>query len=188
MVTSTDIVNRALQLTGNNQPPVTGVAPTFDSSPAGVAVSYLYNSVVQTVGRQFGWDFSRNTVTLVTSGNSPPFPFAYEYLYPTLGVQVRQVMPGSLADANNPRPVNWVVANNTVGGIPTKVIQTNLASAMAVFSNQPSESTWDPIFTEAVVRLLGSELATALSGRPDTSRDMLEQGSQFAALGETRDS
>jgi hypothetical protein len=188
MVTSTDIVNQALQLVGGNQALVTGVAPTFDNSTAGVAASLLYVPAVQTVARQFGYDFSRNTAALVASGNAAPFPFAFEFLYPTSGIQVRQLTPAALADKNNPLPINWTVANALVGGVPTKVIHTNLAAGNAVFTNQPTESTWDPLFREAVVRLLASELAMAIESKPDTSRDAFEQSNGFEQVGETRDS
>ena len=173
---------------GGQTEPVTGNAPTFDSSAAGVALSYLYAPAVQTVARQFGWDYQRNVVTLTASGNTAPFPWSEEYLYPTNGIEVLQLTPATLTDPNNPLPVNWVVGNATVGGVPTKVIWTNQASALAVISNQPGEALWDPLFHEAVVRLLASELATAIAGRPDTSRDTLEQAGAFMQVGMTRDS
>ncbi len=122
------------------------------------------------------------------SGNPAPVPWAFEYLYPPFGIQIRQLMPAVIADANDPLPVNWDVANNVVGGTTKKVIHTNLANAEVVFSNQPDESTWDPGFREAVVRLLSSELAIALSGRPDTAQVMIKTGEQFEQLFTQRDS
>ena len=82
-VTSTDIANQAIQLMGDNQAPVTGVAPTFDDSTAGVALRYLYQPCIETVARQWGWDFSRNTVTMTLTPNAAPSPWTYEYIYPT---------------------------------------------------------------------------------------------------------
>ncbi len=187
-VTSNDIANQAIQLIGANQPLVTGVAPAFDNSTAGIALQSLYAPCVQTVGRQFGWDFSRKTAILVLSGNVAPVPYLYEYLYPTNGIQVRQVMPETILDINNPLPVNWAVGNVTVGAAQAKVIWTNLLNAQAVFSNTPSEALWDPLFRESVVRLLASELAVAISGRLDTARDLLGSEQVFEQLGEGRDS
>lgn len=185
-VNSTDIVNRAIQLIGANQPLVTGTAPTFDSSKAGVAASLLYNSCIQTVARQFGWDFSRNTVALVATGNEAPYPWSEEYSYPSNGVEVRQVTPTSGSDPNNPLPVDFEVANAVVSGTQGRVIHTNLTPAQAVYTNQPSEDTWDALFTESVVRLLASELAVALSGKPDSGRDLLTQSGQFTQVGTQR--
>jgi hypothetical protein len=183
VATSNQIANQALQLSGNNQPIVTGNAPNFDSSPAGITLSYLYPWAVRTIGRQFNWDFSRSTATLSASGNTPPIPWTYEYIYPPNAVQVWQLLAAaSLTNVNNPLPVNWVVANNLVSAVQTKVIQTNLASALAVYDNLPAEGTWDPGFQEAVVRLLASELAMGLDGRPETAQNYYESSAQISGF------
>ena len=186
MTTSGDIVNQALQIIGDNMPPVTGNAPTFDSSPAGQAAAQLYAPCVATVMRQFEWDFSRKTVSLVVTGNVAPYPWAYEYGYPGNGIEVWQVMPTAGADPNDPVPVNFIVANAVVGTAQLRVIHTNLSPAQAVYNNNPSEATWDDGFREAVVRLLASELAMAISGKPDFSQVMLESGSAFESVAAQR--
>ncbi len=186
MTTSTDVANQAIQMIGDNQLPVTGVDPTWDDSAAGVALQKLYGPCVATVGDQFGWDFQRNTASLTLSGNVAPVPWSFEYIYPTNGVDVWQLMPAVIADANNPLPINWNVANTLVGGVQTKVIQTNQASAKAVYNNSPTENTWDPLFREAVARLLASELAMAIAGKPDVAEAYLSSGAAFESLGERR--
>lgn len=186
-VTPTDIVNQAIQYIGDNQSPVTGNYPAFDGSPAGKAAAILYLPAVQAVGRQFGWDFARNTAALAASGNVAPFPWTREYIYPGNGVQVWQLIPTAPApDPNNPLPVNWVVANAVVGNTQVKVIQCDLVAPLAVYNNTPNESTWDPLFREAVARLLASEMGMALAGRPDTAAAMLDSGARFEATGEQR--
>ena len=185
MVTATDIVNQSLQLIGDNQPPVTGVYPTFDSSPAGTAAASLYLPTVETVGRRFGWDFSRTTTALTLSGNTAPFPWIYEYLYPN-GIQVRQLNPPVLSDPYNPLPIRCEVANALVGGVITKVIQNNLPNAQVMYTNVPSENLWDSIFRETVVRMLASSMAMAIAGKPDTSKDTLEQSAAFEQVGQER--
>lgn len=184
--TSNDIANEALQLIGDNAPSVSGQNPTWDGSTAGVALSKLYSAVVATVARQWGWDLARAIVALTLSGNAPPSGWAYEYLYPVNGVEVWQLMSRTLSDPNNPLPVNWSVGNNQVSGTQTKVIWSNLATAYATYNNNPSENTWDPLFREAVVRLLSSELSMALFGRPDSAQAYLESGAAFESIGETR--
>lgn len=185
-VDSNAVANEAVNLMGGNQPPVTGQAPTFDNSTAGLALQQLYGPCVQTVGRQWGWDFARNQVVLTLSGNSAQLGYAYEYLYPSNGIEVWQLHPQLTSDPNNPLPINWNVGNVLVAGIPTKVIWTDLASARAIYNNNPSEATWDPLFREAVVRLLASELAMAIAGRPDLGQTLLESGAAFESLGEAR--
>lgn len=185
-LTSNDVANQAIQLIGdNNVPAVSGQAPIFDTSPAGIALKNLYASVVQTVARQSGWDFARHTVVLAATGNAPPFPWTFEYGYPA-GVEVWQLMPSVLADPNNPLPVNWVVANAVVGSAQVRVIHTNLASAQAVFNNAPTEAAWDSLFRESVARLLASELAMALASKPDSAQSYLQSGGAFESIGEER--
>lgn len=186
-VTSNAIANQALQLAGSNIPPVTGQAPTFDTSAAGQALAALYGTCVRTVAKQFAWDFARAVVALALTGNTAPIGWSYEYAYPTYAVEIWQVAAASLVDVNNPLPTNWDVGNSQVGGVQTKVIWSNQVSAQAVVNNAPSESTWDALFREAVVRLLASELAMALFARPDTSESMLQSGAAFESLGEGRE-
>lgn len=185
-LTSTAILNRALQYIGNNQPPVTGLYPNFDSSANGKAGNLLYGQAVQTVSRQFGWDFARHSVALGLTDNVAPFPWALEYLYPNDSIEIWQLLPATLTDPNNPLPIRWNVGNNVVDGTQKKVIWTNLVAAHAYYNNNPTEATWDPLFVEALVRLLGSELAMATGGRPDTSQSLLESGSAMESLAETR--
>lgn len=188
-----DIVNRAAVLIGgfNNQAPVTGIPPAFDSTALGIAAGVAYGGVVQTVGKQFGWDFARNIVALTPTGNAPPWGWSNEYAYPSNGIEIRQVLQSDAAeiasDWNNPAPTRWQVANNSVGGIVTKVIWCNLASANAVISNQPQESLWDPLFVEAVVRLLASELAMGVAGRPESGQLEIDRAQAALGVGKTRE-
>jgi hypothetical protein len=185
-LTSQIVANNALQLVGDNQPLVSAGAPNFDQSPAGVALQQLYAPTVATVMRQFGWDLARNTQPLALTGNPAPFPWAFEYTYPANCLEVLQVAPPSIADPNDPLPVNWSVGNDVVGGDQVKVIFSNLAGALVVYNNGPAENTWDPLFTEAVVRLLASKLAMAIAGRSDTAQTLLQSGSAMEQIAETR--
>jgi hypothetical protein len=186
--TSTDIVNEALQLFGDDGPKVTGVAPSFDSSAAGKAAAAVYTSTVAAVARQFSWDFARQNATLSLSGNTAPFPWAFEYVYPSNAIQIWQLAPISLADANDPQPVTWAVGNSVVGGNQVKVIWSNLSHALAIFNGNPAEATWDSLFREAVTRLLASKLAMALAGKPDTAQGLLETVGAFQGVATERDS
>ena len=185
-VTSQDIANQALQLVGNNMAAVTGQAPSLDNSTAGLALQRLYVPCVRTVGRKFGWDFARNLFTLTLSGNAAPPMWAYEYVYPPFGVEVWQLVPSVISDANNPLPQRWSVGNNLVAAVQTKVLWSNLANALCYYNNNPSEASWDPGFREAVVRLLASELAMAIAGKPDTMQSLETTFAGFDAIAETR--
>lgn len=182
--TSTEVANRAIQMMGDNQPPVTGVAPNFDSSTAGIALRSLYAPCVRTVARQFEWDFGRKVDSLVLTANTPAM-FTFEYAYPANAVQVWQIRSPT-ADPYNPVPENFIVGNNVVNGSTVRVIQTNVANAQAIYDSNPPESAWDDLFAEAVVRLLASELAIALAGKPDVAQVLLQSGAAFEAIAEQR--
>lgn len=179
MPTAADVVNQALQMVGNDQPPVQGTSPTFDNSKGGVAAQQLYVPTVQEVGRLFEWDFARRTVALVLSGNAAPVGYSFEYTYPSNGIEVWQLMPATISDPNNPLPVNYAIGNATVSGSQQRVIWTDLANAMAVYNNNPGPEVWDATFLEAVVRLLASKFAMAVAGRPETAENLLQSFNAF---------
>lgn len=185
-VTSNDIANQAIQMIGDNQPPVTGVAPTFDTSPAGKALASLYAPCVATVLRSFGWDFARRSFTLALTGGAAPLGYAFEYLYPPFALEIWQLVPPVLGDPNDPLPQTWTVGNTLVATVQTKVIWSSLAGALAILNNNPTESTWDAGVREAVVRMLASELAMAISGRPDTEQALLNSSRAAAAINQAR--
>lgn len=187
-VSPTDIVNRALYLQGNKVKPVTGTFPDFDDSAAGIAAKWLYPEAVRTVGRLFEWDFARVTSALTPSGNTPPAPFTQEYLYPPEALQLWQIRPSSVTDPNYPIPTTWQRANAVVSGGQVAVIQTDVVGAVAIYNNNPRPSTWDPGYTDAVVRWLASAFAMALSGRPETQQNILNTATQMVQQAMGRDS
>lgn len=187
MSATSDVVNEALQqMGGNNQKPVTGSAPDFDTSAAGVAAKYLYNPCVAFVARSFEWDFARFTAALQVSGNVAPDPWDFEYLYPEDAVQVWQVKPPT-TDPNDPLPTTWARGNVLVSGTQTAVLWTDIENAVAVYNNNPSPTIWDPGFRQAVVRLLASEFALGLAGRPGTSQVLLSSAGMMAEIAKARD-
>lgn len=189
MVTPGDIANQALTLATDNVPSVTGGgAQPFGSSDNKVAsaLNKLYVPCVRTVARQFEYDFARSNTALALSGNAAPFPWSLEYVYPAGTVELWQLLPATNSDPNNPLPIDWNVGNNVVAGAQTRVVWTNQTSAVAVLNNMPNENTWDDLFREAVVRLLASELAAAVFGKPDYSEAYLSSGAAFEQLDEMR--
>ena len=182
---SNQLANEAILLMGGDQNSVTGQSPTFDDSTAGNALKQLYVPAFRAVLRQFGWDFSRAAFTLVLSPNVPPFPYTYEYLYPPLAVQLNSLLSAA-DDVNNPIPYNYNVANAVVNGVQQRVIWAYLVNALCRFTNAPNENTIDDLFHASFVRLLSSALAMAIGGKPDVAQAMLQSGSAFEQVGESR--
>jgi hypothetical protein len=180
------VANAAVQLIGgyNDNVPITGTPPNFDNTKLGIAAGAVYNEVVYTIGRMFGYDFARNIVTLVSTGNTPRQGFSQEYTYPATCLQLHQILPPSTQDKNNPTPINWLVGN--AGS--NKVIWTNIASAQAEISNTPPEPMWDAAYQEAVVRELAAKLALAGVGKPDFYKEFMEEGTRIEIAAQQRDS
>ncbi|MEO6779420.1 MAG: hypothetical protein ABI196_00610 [Bradyrhizobium sp.] len=194
MTASADIVNRALQQIAA-QATVSGGNPTFDGSAAGNAAGILYMPVVKTLLRSQDWEFARREWIGTTVPLSlPPVinPWSFVYDYPADCERLLQVWPAN-PSAFDPQPVRWSVAEIVVtvglGTAPAKGILTNQAAAALTYtSNSVIENGWDSIFAESVVRLLASELAMALGGRPDFSEKMLATAGQLASSGPGKDS
>lgn len=184
--TSNDVVNQALVYNGYDGNPVTGEAPSFDTSTAGKAAARFYQQVVGAVLRQSDFGFARMETALAQSGNSPPITFAFEYIYPSNCIQLLQLLPGTIADQNDPRPIEWTPGNALIASAQRRVIWTNLAAAQAFFTGYAVEATWDAGFREAVVRLLSAVMALAISGKPEASQVLIETYGQFQSIAESR--
>jgi len=186
-VSSSDIVNEALLLIGDDGPPVTGVWPNFDGSTNGNIAMTTYGPAVQAAMRAHNYDFVRTVAALALSGNAAPLGFAYEYLYPASLIQVWQLTPAfPLSDPNDPLPTHGTVGVSVVNTAKTKVIWSDVPNAEVVGNGAPPESLWDASFRAAAVRLLAAEFAMAGAGKPDVAQGYLEAFGSFDALADRR--
>lgn len=189
-LTSTIVVNAALeQIAAQTQ--ITSLA---DGSAAAKAANVVYVPTVELMLRELDPDFARFTAPLTLSAAiAPVVPWAYEYLYPSDMLRLRQVRPpgsgtGSLSDPNDPVPIRANVAFDTISAVVTKVILTNQVNALAVYtSSQITEAAWDSVFADAVIRRLANPLAMAASGRPDFAEKILMQSAMMAQTAEMVD-
>lgn len=186
MTTQVAVVNYALELVAT-QSRITAIN---DGSAEANAAAVVYAPIVQLLLRELNPDFARTTNTLSLSAAVTPMPpWAYEYLYPSDCVWLRQIRPavGSY-NVNDPQPVRSAVAFDVISAVNTKVILANLASAQAVYtSSTPTEAQWDASFAEAVSRRLANPLAMALSGRPDFAKEILQEAEAMASEAEISD-
>ena len=187
-LTQNQVIDAALQQIAS-QTTIEGSAAVI-----GPATAVIYVPTVQLMLRELDPDFARFTAALTTAVAPPNWPpWAFEMLYPADCVRLRQVRPpatgtGSLADPNDPQPIRANVAFDIIASVNTKVILTNQAGALAVYtSSAVTEAAWDSVFTDAVVRRLANPLAMALSGRPDFAKTILEQSAMMAQTAEAVD-
>jgi hypothetical protein len=182
MTTSVDIVNRALEEIASQSQ----IAALTDQTPEGIAAGDLYSQVVSYLLRQMDPEFARRAAELAVSGGALAYGWSYAFLYPGDCVRLRQIMPATIVP-NDPQPVRWSVQNDA--GLAATVINTNISPAVAVYTSAAvTESDWNSTFTEAVVRMLASELAMPIGGRPDFAKQKLTEAGGILESAGQRDS
>ncbi len=185
--TPASVVNQALAQIAA-QATVSGSPPTFDNSAAGLAAGTLYAPTVALILRQADYECSRAFATLATSGAGGVYPWNYSYLYPADCIRIRSVSPATWTP-NDPVAVRWTEIDEPVSGVQTKIILCNIPNAVLTYTtSNVTESEWDSILQETVVRTLAAELAVALGGRPDFGVKMLEIAGGLVGIGSGRDS
>lgn len=200
-VTPSNIANIALAQMGAQNLPI-AIKPA-DSTQEAIVADLLYDQVIFAILRQNNWDFARKSLTLTLlktatgapwSTAQPPPPWEYEYAYPADCVQLRAVAPQPTTtgtpgggDPNDPAPILFAVAMDDSSMTELKTILSNQASAIGIYTANVTDPTlWESSFTEAVIRMLSSELAYALAGRPDTSKAQLQVAGGFEQMGTQR--
>lgn len=181
--TTATIVNSALEQIASQA----RIALLTDGTPEANAAQTVYAPTVDLMLRELDPDFARFTATLVAAAGVPPYPWSFQYAYPSNCLRLRQVRPVTY-DPFDPQPIRANVAVATVSAVLTKVVFTNQASALAVYTtSDTTEAQWDAVFADAVIRRLANPLAMAIAGRPDFAREILETSSRVAATAEMVD-
>lgn len=167
---------------------LSGTLPDFDGSAAALAAGLLYQPTVALLLRQSDYEFSRADVALTVTGIAAPYPWTNAYLYPSDCLRIRQVRPTTW-DQNDPHPTRWTEMEQTIADVQTRIIACDVAGAVLTYTtSNVTEAEWDSIFQETAVRLLASELAMALGGRPDFSEKMLGVSGGLVSIGAGKDS
>lgn len=163
-----------------------------DATPQAQAANTLYTPKTQMLLRAARWDFARAQASLtlwkaaiingVASGNPPPQPFLYSYLWPSDCLSARFLIPTAITAAAGtplttaPNLAPWALrpptdASMVIGtdfnaqGQPIKVILTNLPAAQLIYTRDLSQvpDLWDPLYLGAATAFLGSFFINALA-------------------------
>lgn len=170
-----DVVNIALVRLGWPE----AIGNLYDGSKASDAALRIYAQTRDALLREFEWGFAERNATLTLlksapgpgyippatwSSEYPPLPWFYEYAYPTDCLKVRSLRATpTFVPAFDPKPVVFRLYDDTSLNPPAKVILTNLANAIAVYTGQATDITiWDADFVEAMADGLARRLAKAL--------------------------
>lgn len=175
-----------------------------DNSPQGRVANLNYTPRVKMLIRAANWDFTRGQAILsvwkeaitngVASGNPPPQPWLFSYLYPTDCIKARFVLPTMPVAAAGtplttaPGQVAWlppaptgipfvVATDRDNSGNPLRVLLCNLPNAQLIYtrdlSGQPDE--WDPMFLNAATAFLGCYFINALERNAKGYEDQVAQ-------------
>ncbi len=186
MTSPADIINGALELIGAQ----TTIAALDDGTPAGNAAGVIYQPTVRMLLRQLDPDFAQRgpEPLMLLIGGSPGY-WTFEYAYPGDCLRLRQVSPApGMFDPLDSKPILWDTGFDQVLGVGTRVVYSNLATALATYTTSlVTEDQWDDSFAEAMRRQLANPLAMALAGRPDFAIALLEQAARYEQMSEMSD-
>ncbi len=191
------LVNQSLRRIGYQ----TEIGYIFEGSVAARAALTVYGQTRDDLLRSKDWPFARQTVAMTLLKTAPvggyvyptywttaypPAPWIYEYAYPAGCLAMRSVRPTPvLIPEYDPSPNIFVVADDTaLMPAPAKVVLTNLANALAVYTGQVTDMTqWEPMFTEAMVEALARRMGQAMEVAAEQTKLQfeLEQGAVGAA-------
>lgn len=154
----TEIVNQALDRVGYPQT----IGDIREGTKQARLALEIYGQTRDQLLRQSDWGFAEKIAAAALSGQAAPAPWSIEYAYPADCIRLRNLFNASyLADKNNPLPMLYTVASDTVAG---KVILCDAAGATLVYTAQiVNPAKWEPLFVENLVLALGERLAPALA-------------------------
>jgi hypothetical protein len=109
------------------------------------------------------WKFATARATLVATGASAPFPWAYEYVMPANVARARMVLAAVVGADNVPlEPVPFEEGVNNAGGL--RVIRTDVAPATLVYTMEIIDPLlWDAGFTSSfTIQAMRQEAAISI--------------------------
>ena len=189
MTSPVDIVNIALMEIGHQEV----ITSFTEGSPTANVANQLYQTKINALFRSANWNCARKqaaltllravTINGVATNDNPPLPWYYEYSYPSDCLRARYIIPYDLGIAATTPPlttfqnaspylqpltaaVPFIIGNDgypTSAPVPTRVILTNMANAVLVYTFQVDDPTqWDPQFIAAATSFLGAWFVNAL--------------------------
>jgi hypothetical protein len=212
MTTRTDIINRALAAISAQA----DIANSAENSKEAVAARLLYDPTRQQLLRSAHWNFARRTAGLTllkaapgtpenpaaatSAGWTPDLPappWLYAYLVPADCLQLRYVLPQTVAGGGSMAPGMgapgagllpqlFVLASDVNGqGQAVNVVLSNQRRAIAVYTaDVQNEGLWDAAFQEAMVFGLAARFAMTIAGDKTLARLVSQQA--MMAVGTAR--
>jgi len=195
--TPADIVNAALIRIGIRDQ----VGSLYDGSEQARAAIAVYGQTRDNLLRSGDWSFAQGMVALTllksapsayvgaaswTQADYPQLGYKFEYAYPDDALEVRAIRPTPIfVPEVDPSPYSFQIANDNAYTPAKRVILTNLADAIGVYTRRVTDpATWPPDFAEALIETLSRALApdpqvaagVAAEARGTELKAQMEQG------------
>ena len=174
-----DVINAALREVGYPRP----VAEIYEGSRASRVAIEVYGPARDALLLSQDWDFAYREAPLTLSTGAPVAGFGYSYIYPADCLRIRYIrLPAVPIPNNDPRPVRWLTYNDQNLEPPGKLIACGIAAATICYIAQITDpSTWNPVFSRAMVRTLAEIFAFALRDEINLSRTRALMADQATA-------
>ena len=193
-----DIVNLALADIGWAQ----RLGSVYDGSMAAKLALNLYSETRDEVLYSQTWMFARRSASLgaasktaptggytVTpwSASYPAQPWMFEYAFPSDAIRILEVQPNNLPIPNyDPLPNAFEVVNENSTPPSTRVILSNVASAVAFYTGQVTNmSAWTQDFINMVVQRLGQRFLVSLKSGQALEALMKQQDQNVSSQSQT---
>lgn len=178
MPTQLALVNEALAQVGTRS----NLTTLAGNLPEQVYANALYAPIRDFLLAEGDYDFSLVGTGAVAAAGIAFAPWTLAYSYPSDALRIRQLVPASY-DALDPRSIEWNISGQ--GG--TKYIFTRETLGTVIYTKAVGEALWEPLFSEAFVRMLASALQYALKNSAEGSKLKLEEALSFAGVASMRD-
>lgn len=134
-------------------------------------ISLWYDFSREQALEMLDWNFARKRQTLATHSDDPPDGvWSYRYQYPADALKVRTLVNPAGKDAD---AIPFEIENSEDGS--NKTILTDLDEAVVVYTFKLQDtSLFSPMFVEALSFLLAHHIAFALTGNPETKKELLQ--------------
>ena len=153
MATQTGLINRALVRIGKQR-----IVSFEEQSASAQAVRDIWNDVRQSAIRSHPWNFAIRRTSLSPVDGTPPFGWDYRFRKPAAQNDHQGWLRtlGVWEDAGETVPADWDAEG------PYILANVDLLYLRFV-ADITNVSNWDPLFAEALMLKLASELAVALA-------------------------
>src|SRR5690242_430341 len=136
----------------------------LEGSPASKLFLDIYGQTRDDLLRQGDWGFAEKITASTTTGTAPS-PWAYQYVYPSDCLKLKQVFsPTYTSDTNNPIPTLFRIGSAGTGTSSSEVIWSQTQTATLVYTSQiTNPAMWEPMFIEALIEALARRAAPGLA-------------------------